>query len=72
VIGKILIGAVIVGGLALLYLAVYVIIIGYFVAFENTGWTIWWLKLKEIKDKDAVISSKVVIDSKIKSKKKEK
>lgn len=46
-IAKIYIGAAIVGILALLYVALYIIAVGYFVAFENTGWTIWWLELKK-------------------------
>lgn len=69
---KLWIGVVILGVFSLLYIAVYIVILGYFVAFENTGWTIWWLKLKEAQITDQKTTSQVVKDSQIKSKKKGK
>lgn len=42
----VVVGAVIVGLFTLLYLVFYLLLTGYFVAFTQTGYTIWWLKLK--------------------------
>jgi hypothetical protein len=40
-------GVAILGILALVYLVVFIIAIGYFTAFRETAWTLWWLKLKD-------------------------
>lgn len=46
---KIYIAAIIMGIFAFFLLFPILLISGYFISFSQTGWTLWWLKLKEIK-----------------------
>jgi hypothetical protein len=69
-IAKIYIAVAILGLLALLYLLFYVVVLGYFVAFEQTGWTIWWLKLKGQQKKIVPATPKKPATRKAASKKK--
>jgi hypothetical protein len=41
------VGAIITGIISLIYLLLFLVFTGYFVAFQQVGLTIWWLKLKQ-------------------------